>query len=110
MDILNMGRNLPLIAMAFGAVLAARAASTYPILAVTHRFTHEKWPNPWRHVVMIGGMRGALSVALVATLPENTFKDILEPITFGVVLSSLLVQYPVLSRYIRKAFPETVSS
>ncbi|HJU14114.1 MAG TPA: sodium:proton antiporter [Candidatus Nitrosotalea sp.] len=110
MDLLSLGKNLPLIAMAFGAVLAARAASTYPILAATHRFTHEKWPNAWRHVVMIGGMRGALSVALVATLPESQFKDILEPITFGVVLSSLLVQYPILSRYIKKAFPETVQT
>lgn len=110
MDILDMGRNLPLIIMAFGAVLAARAASTYPILAAAHRFTHEKWPSKWRHVVMVGGMRGALSVALVGTLPESHFKDILEPITFGVVLSSLLVQYPLLSRYIKKAFPETVQT
>ncbi|MDE2590984.1 MAG: sodium:proton antiporter, partial [Patescibacteria group bacterium] len=107
MDMQNMGKNLPLIAMAFGAVLAARAVSTYPILAVTHRFTHEKWPNAWRHVIMLGGMRGALSVALVATLPESNFKDILEPITFGVVLSSLIVQYPLLSRYMKKTFPET---
>lgn len=107
MDILDMGKNLPLIAMAFGAVLAARAASTYPILAATHRFTQEKWPNLWRHVVMIGGMRGALSIVMVATLPEGSFKDMLEPITFGVVLSSLIVQYPVLSRYIKKVFPES---
>lgn len=107
MDILNMGPRLPLIAMAFGAVLTARAVSTYPILAATDRFTHEKWPHSWRHVVMIGGMRGALSVALVATLPASNFKEILEPITFGVVLSSLIIQYPLLSRYIKKAFPET---
>ncbi|MGI0087772.1 MAG: cation:proton antiporter [Nitrosotalea sp.] len=110
MDIQTMGKNLPLIAMAFGIVLAARAVSTYPILAATHRFTREKWPSAWRHVVMLGGMRGALSVALVATLPDSTFKDILEPITFGVVLSSLIVQYPLLSRYIKKAFPETKAS
>ncbi len=110
MDILNIGKNLPLIAMAFGAVLAARAASTYPILAVTHRFTKEKWPAPWRHVIMIGGMRGALSVALVATLPESNFKEMLETITFGVVLSSLIVQYTILSRYMKKAFSETVSN
>lgn len=110
MDILNMGQKLPLIAIAFGAVLAARAVSTYPILAATHRFTHEKWPTAWRNVVMIGGMRGALSVALVATLPESEFKEILKTITFGVVLASLIVQYPILSRYIKKAFPETTIS
>ncbi|HXX05188.1 MAG TPA: sodium:proton antiporter [Candidatus Bathyarchaeia archaeon] len=107
MDILNMGPKLPLIAMAFVAVLAARAASTYPILAATHRITHEKWPTTWRNVVMIGGMRGALSVALVATLPESDFKEVLKTITFGVVLASLIVQYPILTRYIKKSFPET---
>lgn len=106
MDILNLGTKLPLIAMAFGAVLAARAVSTYPILSATHRFAQEKWPASWRNVVMIGGMRGALSVALVATLPESEFKEILKTITFGVVLASLIVQYPILTRYIKKAFPE----
>lgn len=107
MDILNIGTRLPLIAMAFGAVLAARAVSTYPILSATNMFAQEKWPASWKNVVMIGGMRGALSVALVATLPESQFKEILKTITFGVVLASLIVQYPILTRYIKKAFPET---
>ena len=106
MDMARIGQNLPLIALAIIAVLAARAASTYPILAATHRFTKEKTTGAWRHVIMIGGMRGALSVALVATLPESEMKEILKTITFGVVLSSLIIQYPVLSRYIKKAFPE----
>jgi CPA1 family monovalent cation:H+ antiporter len=106
MDVIRIGQNLPLIALAIIVVLAARAASTYPILAATHRFTKEKTTGTWRHVVMIGGMRGALSVALVATLPESDVKEILKTITFGVVLSSLIIQYPVLSRYIKKAFPE----
>ena len=106
MDMTRIGQNLPLIALAIIAVLAARAASTYPILAATHRFTKEKTTGAWRHVIMIGGMRGALSVALVATLPESEMKEILKTITFGVVLSSLIIQYPVLSRYIKKAFPE----
>ena len=106
MDIVRIGQNLPLIALAVAIVLAARAASTYPILAATNRFTKEKTPSTWRHVVMIGGMRGALSVALVATLPDSEFKEILKTITFGVVLASLIIQYPVLSRYIKKSFPE----
>jgi CPA1 family monovalent cation:H+ antiporter len=54
-------------------------------------------------------MRGALSVALVATLPQSEFKDTLQTITFGVVLASLIIQYPVLARYIKKAFPEAVT-
>jgi CPA1 family monovalent cation:H+ antiporter len=55
---------------------------------------------------MIGGMRGALSVALVGILPESEFKEILKTITFGVVLASLIIQYPILSRYIKKSFRE----
>lgn len=108
MDIVRIGQNLPLIALAVIIVLAARAASTYPILAATNRFTKEKTVGAWRNIIMIGGMRGALSVALVATLPESEFKEILKTITFGVVLSSLIIQYPILSRYIKKTFPETV--
>ncbi len=105
MDVTRIGQNLPLIILAFTIVLAARAASTYPILSATNRFTKEKTTRQWRNIIMIGGMRGALSVALVATLPESEFKEILKTITFGVVLSSLIIQYPVLSRYIKKVFP-----
>ena len=109
MDLLRIGQNLPLIMLAFVVVLAARAVSTYPILRLTNKFTKENIPRTWRNVVWIGGMRGALSVALVATLPESEFKDILQTITFGVVLSSLIIQYPALARYIKKAFPETIA-
>jgi Na+:H+ antiporter len=109
MDLTRIGQNLPLILLAFGVVLAARAASTYPILGLTHRFTKENTPRTWRNVIWIGGMRGALSVALVATLPQSEFKDTLQTITFGVVLASLIIQYPVLSKYIKKAFPESIA-
>jgi CPA1 family monovalent cation:H+ antiporter len=95
--------------LAFVVVLAARAVSTYPILRLTNKFTKENIPRTWRNVVWIGGMRGALSVALVATLPESEFTKILQTITFGVVLASLIIQYPALARYIKKAFPESVT-
>jgi len=109
MDLVRIGQNLPLIMLAFIVVLAARAISTYPILRITNKFTKENIPRTWRNVVWIGGMRGALSVALVATLPQSEFKDTLQTITFGVVLASLIIQYPALARYIKKAFPETIA-
>jgi len=109
MDLIRIGQNLPLIMLAFIVVLAARAVSTYPILRLTNKFTKEKTPWPWRNVVWIGGMRGALSVALVATLPESEFKVTLQTITFGVVLASLIIQFPALSRYIKKAFPNNIT-
>jgi CPA1 family monovalent cation:H+ antiporter len=104
MNIVNIGQNFLLIVLSFAAVLAARVASTYPLLAATNRFTKEKIPRTWRHVVVLGGMRGALSVALVASLPESTFKNTIATITFGVVLTSLIIQYIGLARYVKKVF------
>jgi monovalent cation:H+ antiporter, CPA1 family len=104
MNIVNISQNLLLIALSFVAVLTARVASTYPILAATNKFTREKIPKTWRHIVVLGGMRGAISVALVASLPDSNFKDTIATITFGVVLSSLIIQYIGLTRYAKKVF------
>ncbi len=45
-------------------------------------------------------------MALVASLPPSDFKNILQTITFGVVLLSLVIQYIVLSKYVKKVFPD----
>jgi CPA1 family monovalent cation:H+ antiporter len=105
MNIISIGQNFPLIILAFIAVLAARVASTYPILGAINRFTRERIPMVWRHIVVLGGMRGALSIALVGSLPESNFKNTIATITFGVVLLSLIAQYIGLTRYVRKVFP-----
>lgn len=102
MNMLSIASLLPLILVAFLAVLASRAISTYPILGLISRYTNEKISLKWQNVVVIGGMKGALSVALVSTIPESDFKQILQTITFGVVLFSLLIQYPFLVSYIKK--------
>jgi CPA1 family monovalent cation:H+ antiporter len=109
MDLTKIAGHVPLIALAFAAVLAARAASTYPILAATNRIVRresDRIPLAWKHVVVLGGMRGAVSVALVASLPESEFKSTLETITFGVVLSSLVIQYILLTSYVKRHFKQ----
>jgi CPA1 family monovalent cation:H+ antiporter len=108
MDLTKVAGNIPLIALAFAAVLAARAASAYPILAGANRVIKDKIPLAWKHVVVLGGMRGAVSVALVASLPESEFKSTLETITFGVVLSSLVIQYIALTTYVKKHFRQDI--
>ncbi len=106
MDLTKIVGHVPLIALAFAAVLAARAAAAYPILAATNRFMKDRIPSTWKHVVVLGGMRGAVSVALVASLPESEFKSTLQTITFGVVLSSLVIQYVALTSYVKKHFKQ----
>jgi CPA1 family monovalent cation:H+ antiporter len=105
MNIVSIGQNFLLIMLAFVTVLAARVASTYPILGAINRFTKEKIPMVWRHIVVLGGMRGALSIALVGSLPESNFKNTIATLTFGVVLSSLIAQYIGLTKYVKKVFP-----
>lgn len=107
MDLIAVGQHIIVIILALIAVLAARASIVYLILAATSsKLTRENIPMSWRHVVMVGGMRGAMSIALVASLPQSDFKNTLQTITFGVVLLSLIVQYIVLSKYTKKVFPE----
>jgi monovalent cation:H+ antiporter, CPA1 family len=48
---------------------------------------------------------GALSIALVGSLPESNLKNTIATITFGVVLLSLIAQYIGLTKYVRKVFP-----
>lgn len=105
MNLIDIVQHFPIIALSLIAVFGARAATIYPLLAATTRFTRENIPNVWKHIVLLGGMRGAISVALVASLPPSNLKNILQTITFGVVLLSLIIQYVVLSRYVRRVFP-----
>ena len=106
MNVVDIVNHFPLIALSLIAVLGARAATIYPILAATTRFARENIPNTWKNVILVGGMRGAISVALVASIPPSDFKSLLQTITFGVVLLSLIIQYIVLSRYVKRVFPD----
>lgn len=102
MNVIGVVNNIVLIVLVFAIVLVGRALSTYPILLAISKFTKEKIPIFWQNVIMIGGMRGALSIALVTSLPQGELKNKLEIITFGVVLLSLIIQYVSLSKYLRK--------
>lgn len=102
MNVIGVINNIVLIVLVFAIVLVGRALSTYPILLAISKFTKEKIPIFWQNVIMIGGMRGALSIALVTSLPQGELKNKLEIITFGVVLLSLIIQYVSLSKYLRK--------
>jgi monovalent cation:H+ antiporter, CPA1 family len=110
MNVIDILHHFPIIALSLIAVLGARAATIYPILAATTRFARENIPNTWKNVILVGGMRGAISVALVASIPPSDFKNLLQTITFGVVLLSLIIQYILLSRYVKRVFPDVQSS
>ena len=100
---------LPLITAAFLSMMVARIASVYPILSIFNRLGN-KIPRKWQHVATIGGMRGALSIALALSIAMSSLStaDVQEVRTMvlGVAFVSLTVQSAYLSRYVRRTFPE----
>src|SRR5215469_11681138 len=80
------------VLLAIGAVLLGRALSVY-LLVPASNLLGEKIPGRWQHVIVWGGLRGALALALALSL-DNNFPErsrILD-LTFGVVIFSILVQ------------------
>lgn len=71
-------------------VLLARAVSTgLPWLLLRRRHHFDDGALP---VLIWGGLRGALSVAMALSLPPGPVRDVIVAITYGIVVFSILVQ------------------
>jgi CPA1 family monovalent cation:H+ antiporter len=106
----NLLRSLPGIFWAFLGIIVGRALIIYTLLPLhdllarrlarrpARRATHSlprprPLPSSWRPLLILIGLRGALSIALVLSLPTNfAQRGHLESIVYGVVLITLLGQ------------------
>ena len=88
--------------VAYGVVVMARITSVYPILSLT-KVEGAAIPSSWMNTSTLGGMRGALAIALVSAIPVATRQPV-ATLTFGVVMISILLQGPLLARYVRRTF------
>lgn len=78
--------------IAIGAVLLGRALSIYSLAPISNLFTL-KVPARWQHLLVWGGLRGALALALVLSLQKTfPYRSELSVWTFGVVAFSIIVQ------------------
>ena len=85
--------------------ILARAALVYPILGLFST-TSEKIPSSWRNVAMLGGVRGALSIVLLASIPSTVEqRDTIVTMVLGVAFLSITLQGPLLYRYTGAKFP-----
>ncbi|MBK8176672.1 MAG: sodium:proton antiporter [Rhodospirillales bacterium] len=89
-----------LIALAIPLVLAGRTLAVsipFLILRTWHRFAPGTVP-----VLIWGGLRGGISVALALSMPDSASKPLILAITYSVVLFSILVQGLSLGRVVRR--------
>jgi CPA1 family monovalent cation:H+ antiporter len=78
--------------LALGAVLLGRVLSVYLLAPVSNAVT-EKIPLRWQHLLVAGGLRGALSLALALGLPTSfPFRSQVLAMTFGVVAVTIVGQ------------------
>jgi CPA1 family monovalent cation:H+ antiporter len=97
-DLARLIDTLPSIFWGVVAILAGRALVIYVLfgpasrLAVRLRSGH-RVPLAWLHVLFWAGLRGAVAVAMALSLPVDfPERALLQQITFGIVLFTLLVQ------------------
>ena len=101
-----LGQAAGAIGWGIVAILLARAAVVYGLIgggsailgriAVARRRSPapaEAIPRAWLHVLFWAGLRGAVSVALALSLPAGLAnRDVIQGVTFGIVLFTLIVQ------------------
>ena len=68
------------------------------------RIAHVRIPTKWQKVLIYGGLRGGICVALVLSLPTDyEYKALFVTLVFSLILVNLLINPILLSRYLRKS-------
>jgi len=99
--------ELAAVALAVAGVIVVRVALVYGLAELAELIAPRRHiPMAFRHVMTWGGLRGAISLALVLTLTTDDFDaetvDKVKIMTFGVVLFTLLIQGTTISDLIRR--------
>jgi CPA1 family monovalent cation:H+ antiporter len=98
MSITQLIGALPWIAGGVAGILAGRALVVYGLLGGASLVARRAWggaaiPVGWLHVMFWAGLRGAVAVAMALSIPIGfPQRELLQEITFGIVLFTLFVQ------------------
>jgi Na+:H+ antiporter len=80
------------VVIAVAAVVVGRVLSVYA-LSPASRALGYRIPGRWQHVIVWGGLRGALSLALVLSLSRSfPYRSEILAMTFGIVAFTIVVQ------------------
>jgi len=78
--------------LAIATVVLGRVLSVYGLVPLSNLVRH-KIPAKWQHVLVAGGIRGALALALALSLSRTfPYREQILAMTFGVVAFTIIVQ------------------
>jgi CPA1 family monovalent cation:H+ antiporter len=111
------------IGWGIAAILVARAAVVYAVIgggsAILSRIANRRGrpirgaasvPGAWLHVLFWSGLRGAVSVALALSVPEDVAnRALIQGVTFGIVLFTLIVQGTTIGWVVRRTGVSTAA-
>ncbi len=90
------------IALALVALHGGRAIAVYGSFAALRVSMKTTVPSAWKHVMVLGNIKGALSMAAVLALPVDLpYRDRLVTIVFGVTVITLVSQGLPFGRFLR---------
>ncbi len=102
-DLFALGGALDLLLLVVIAMLLARAVVIYGLLPLLDRLPgREAVGAPYRHVMFWGGLRGAVALAIVLSLPAFPEAPTFVALVTGAVLFTLLAQGLTIERLVRR--------
>ena len=99
------------IAWAIAGALVGRAVIVYGLLGLLGRAAPlpglaDRIPAGWLHVLNWSGLRGAVAVAMALSIPADVpQRAVIQDVTFGMVLFTLLVQGTTVGRLVARVVP-----
>lgn len=98
-DLQTLWQHIVPVVWAIAAVIVGRAVVIYALARLGPGM-----PLSWRHVLLWGGMRGAVALALALALPQalGAEREVVRVMTYGVVLFTLLVQGLTMKALVRR--------
>ena len=95
-QISQLAANWMPIGIGILGVILARIVSVYCFVGLGNATKIMRIPFNWQHLLVLAGLRGALSMALVLSIPRHILptqtRELLILMVFGVVLFTLIVQ------------------
>ncbi|GMQ97161.1 MAG: hypothetical protein BMS9Abin15_0859 [Gammaproteobacteria bacterium] len=95
--------NIWLLTIVVIAMLISRACVVYSVVPILGKLPNSKpIERNYQHVMYWGGLRGAIALAIVLSLPEFPYSDVFVTLVAGAVLFTLIFQGLTIEGLVRK--------